>query len=98
MNTIDLERLRAIGLSATLEQRARALAEADSGTALAPMRVTTIHRSGLALSDGRTVRAARALPHLLRPGADALAVGDWVLAACDAAGDLWVREHVEPTS
>jgi ribosome biogenesis GTPase / thiamine phosphate phosphatase len=98
LNIIDFERLRAIGLNDTLEQRARAAAETHDGTALALMRITTIHRSGLELSDGAAVRAGRALPRLLRAGADALAVGDWVLAGIDATGDFWVREQIAPTS
>ncbi|HEV7576156.1 MAG TPA: ribosome small subunit-dependent GTPase A [Caldimonas sp.] len=68
--------------------------------ALALMRVIAVHRTALQLHDGRTVRAARILPRLLRDaaGAGALAVGDWVLVGIDAAADLWVRARVEPTS
>ena len=98
MNSNDLERLRAIGLNDTLAERVRAAAAAHGGARLAPMRITTVHRNGLALSDGENVRAARALPRLLKPGADALAVGDWVLADVDGAGDCWVRERIAPTS
>ena len=98
MNTLDFDRLRAIGLSETLALRARAAAEAHGSAALALMRVTTIHRSGLELSDGDAVRAGRVLPRLLRAAAEALAVGDWVLVEADPAGDLWVREQIAPTS
>ncbi|HEX4235456.1 MAG TPA: GTPase RsgA, partial [Caldimonas sp.] len=98
MNDIDFDRLRAIGLNDALAQRASAAAAAQRGTDLVPMRITTVHRSSLELSDGVDVRAARALPRLLRSGVDALAVGDWVLVGADTAGDLWVREQIAPTS
>ena len=97
MNNIDFDRLHAVGLNETLAARAHAAASAHAEH-LAPMRITTIHRAGLELSDGDVVHAARALPRLLRGGADALAVGDWVLVAADASGDLWVREQVAPLS
>jgi ribosome biogenesis GTPase len=99
MNNVDCDRLRAIGLNDALALRVGAAAAAHHGTdLLVPMRITAVHRSSLELSDGADVRAARALPRLLRSGADALAVGDWVLAAVDAAGDLWVRDQIAPTS
>jgi ribosome biogenesis GTPase len=104
MINFDFELLRGIGLSETLAQRARATAEAerdDSGAAtLALMRVTAVHRTTVQLHDGRAVRAARVLPRLLRgdDGADAIAVGDWVLVGADAAADPWVHARVEPTS
>jgi len=98
LNTPDFDRLRAIGLNETIALRARAAADAHGSAALALMRITTIHRAGLELSDGDAVCAGRALPRLLRAGADALAVGDWVLVEADPAGDLWVREQIAPTS
>src|SRR4051794_5367381 len=104
MINFDFELLSAIGLSEALARRARdaADAERDAGTAaaLALMRVTAVHRTTVQLHDGRAVRTARVLQRLLRgdDGAPALAVGDWALATADAAGDLWVRARVEPTS
>jgi ribosome biogenesis GTPase len=104
MINFDFKLLSAIGLSETLAQRARDAAEAerdtDGGAALALMRVTAVHRTTVQLHDGRAARTARVLPRLQRgdDGADALAVGDWALVGADAAGDLWVRVRVEPSS
>jgi ribosome biogenesis GTPase len=97
LNDIDFDRLRAVGLTETLAERARAAAALHSEH-LALLRISCVHRAALELSDGAAVRTARVLPRLLHPGADALAVGDWVLAATAAAGELWVRERIEPTS
>jgi len=89
MHNFECDRLAAIGLSETLAARARAAADALGATDIALFRITVVHRAGLVLSDGERALTARAVPRLLRSGADALAVGDWVLAASDAAGDLW---------
>jgi ribosome biogenesis GTPase len=98
MHNFDSDRLAAIGLSETLAARARTAADALGAANVALFRITVVHRAGLELSDGERILAARAVPRLLRGGADALAVGDWVLAAPDAAGDLWVHHQVVPTS
>ena len=104
MINFDFELLRGIGLSETLAQRARdgAAAERDDsdGTPLALMRVTAVHRASVQLHDGRAAHDARVRPRLLRgdDGADAIAVGDWVLVGADAAADPWVRARLEPTS
>jgi len=104
MINIDFELLSGIGLSEALAQRSRDAADAhhddDGDTQLALMRVTAVHRTTVQVHDGRSVRAARVLPRLLRgdDGAGAIAVGDWVLVGADDAGDLWVRVRVEPTS
>jgi len=94
MHNFDSDRLAAIGLSETLAARARTAADALGAANVALFRITVVHRAGLELSDGERILAARAVPRLLRGGADALAVGDWVLAAPDAAGDLWVHHQV----
>jgi len=98
MPNFECDRLAAIGLSETVAARAHAAADALGATDVALYRITVVHRAGLELSDGDRVVSARALPRLLRGGADALAVGDWALAAPDAAGDLWVHHQVAPTS
>jgi ribosome biogenesis GTPase len=100
MIAFDFDLLQAIGLSDTLAQRAGEAASADPAPSLALMRVTTIHRATVGLHDGRAPRSARVLPRLLRgdDDSDELAVGDWVLVAPDDAGDLWVRERLEPTT
>jgi ribosome biogenesis GTPase / thiamine phosphate phosphatase len=106
MINFDFELLSGIGLSETLAQRALDAADAesgaepDAGAGLALMRVTAVHRVSVQLHDGRACRAGRVLPRLLRgdDGADALAVGDWVLVGLDPAADPWVRARVQPTS
>ena len=100
MINFDFELLRGIGLSGTLAQRAREAADADAAASLALMRVTAVHRTTVQLHDGRATHAARVLPRLLRgdDGADAIAVGDWVLVGADAAADPWVRTRVAPTT
>lgn len=59
------------------------------------MRVVEVQREHLLLHDGQYSWRARALPRVLQglqADADALAVGDWVLARPDAHGDLWVHQ------
>lgn len=103
MIDLDFERLRSMGLTPALASqavlRAEALACADAGCRL--MRLTEVHRETVQVHDGESERAARALPRLLRQLADdesALAVGDWVLAAFDAHGQLWLHDRVPPQS
>ncbi|MCW5633902.1 MAG: ribosome small subunit-dependent GTPase A [Rubrivivax sp.] len=63
------------------------------------MRVAEVHREGLVLHDGVREHAARQLPALrqaLAAEADALAVGDWVLARRNAHGEWWVDERLPP--
>jgi ribosome biogenesis GTPase / thiamine phosphate phosphatase len=63
------------------------------------LRVTEVHRDSLTLHDGTQSHAARQLPALrtrLNSADDALAVGDWVLAARNAHGQWWVQERVPP--
>lgn len=100
MLDFDFERLRSMGLTAALASQAAALAAAmadDPAPRL--MRLTVLHRETLRLHDGEREFDARSLPRLARRLADdddMLAVGDWVLAAPDAHGDLWVHERVPP--
>jgi ribosome biogenesis GTPase len=71
------------------------------GSPAALHRVTEVQRDALTLHDGRTEHPARALPALLESlagQADALAVGDWVIAHRDAWGQWWVRRRVPPRS
>ncbi|MBV9889276.1 MAG: ribosome small subunit-dependent GTPase A [Rhizobacter sp.] len=98
MHHLDCDRLAAIGLGETLAARARAAATTLGASDVALLRITVVHRFGLELSDGVRTFAARAVPRLLRGTAEALAVGDWVLATPDGGGDLWVHERVAPTS
>jgi ribosome biogenesis GTPase len=90
-------RLRAIGLTPALLQRVTALAAATPGAQ--PMRVLEVHREHLLLHDGAADHLARPLPALrqrLNTEADALAVGDWVLASTNRHGERWVVERVPP--
>lgn len=92
------ERLRAIGFSPALVPQLNAMAAEAIDGAL-PMRVTEVQREGLGLHDGRARHDGRLLPALrtrLAEAGDAVAVGDWVLACCNAFGEWWVHERVPP--
>jgi len=72
---------------------------ADSGFDPYLLRVVEVHRDSLTLHDGLSAFPARALPALhtrLLDQADALAVGDWVLARRNALGEWWAFERVPP--
>lgn len=98
MMQLDFERLRSMGLTPALANQAMACAAPlDQTLPLAAMRLTVLHRETVQLHDGEAVHTARVLPRLTRLLADeedALAVGDWVLAAPDAHGQCWVHERV----
>lgn len=67
--------------------------------ALQLRRVVEVQREHVLLHDGDTSTAARALPRLivaLQQQADALAVGDWVLARPDDWQRWWVHARVPP--
>jgi ribosome biogenesis GTPase len=106
MIDIDFARLRSLGLTPALAQRAVALAlgdatPGDDPPALDLLRLTEVHRDAVRLHDGADDLAARVLPRLTRTLTDdatALAVGDWVLAATDAHGQVWVHARVPPLS
>jgi ribosome biogenesis GTPase len=90
------ERLAAIGLTADLAARARALAPIHpDATALG--RVVAVHRAAVRWHDGRAERTARLATPLARAldaEGEPLAVGDWVLLD----GDGRVRARVPPAS
>ena len=108
MIEIPFERLRSLGLTPALAQRAAAAADEiedgaghDGRIPLQLMRVTEVHRETLRVHDGTEEQSARVLPRLMRQLIDdesALAVGDWVLVASDAHGQPWVRARVPPLS
>jgi ribosome biogenesis GTPase len=63
------------------------------------LRVTEVQRDRLKLHDGHREYGARMLPALvqaLQIADDALAVGDWVHAACDTFRQWWVGARVPP--
>jgi ribosome biogenesis GTPase len=100
MIAIEYELLSALGLTPALANQAAALAAAE-GRMYEMLRITAVHRSTVGAHDGRAERSARALPRLtrtLQEEGTALAVGDWVLAACDGAGQTWVEARVPPSS
>lgn len=98
IDTLDFQRLRAIGLTPPMVQQLLALTPSEEdGQRL--MRVTEVQREGLTLHDGLAEHAARVLPallHRLQAEGDALAVGDWVRAAADGYRQWWVHERVPP--
>jgi len=103
MIEIPFERLRALGLTPALAQRAAAAAAAldDISPAAQLMRLTEVHRETVQLHGADGERSARVLPRLARALADdetALAVGDWVLAVIDTHRQAWVHERVPPLS
>ncbi len=105
-----LARLQGIGLNPSLQRAVlQTLSEHDDDhrstdpdarpCALEPWRVVEVQRSHVLLHDGRAACSARLLPKVVRAlldHDDAVAVGDWVLAAPDAQGDVWVHARVPP--
>lgn len=100
MIDIHFERLRTLGLTPALANLAASMAaSADDSPALELLRLTEVHRDAVRLHDGADELTARVLPRVTRTLAlDAvmLAVGDWVLAATDAHGQVWVHARVPP--
>jgi len=106
MIDIQFERLRALGLTPALAHAAAVLAleheaaaSSDDSPALELLRLTEVQRDSLRLHDGADELMARVLPRLTRTLANQgamLAVGDWVLAATDAHGRIWVQARVPP--
>lgn len=100
MTESDYTALACVGLTPAALQRAAPLMEATDAPCRLE-RVVEVHREGVRLHDGRCERAARLLLRLTRELAceeEALAVGDWVLAADDSCGDAWVHARVPPLS
>jgi ribosome biogenesis GTPase len=101
----DFALLSSLGLTPALASRALQLtddAHTNPGTGrLQLVRITEVHRETLVVHDGHCDRPARALPRLIRALADertAVAVGDWVIAAADAHGALWIEQRVPPST
>ncbi len=96
--------LAAIGLVPAIAHQATALVpllnlSTDAGQAPRLLRVTEVQRDSLQLHDGEHTHRARARPALLtrlQGEADAIAVGDWVLATHNDLGEWWVHERVPP--
>jgi ribosome biogenesis GTPase len=106
MIEIAFERLRTLGLTPALANRAAAAADSnpdsdDASAARHLMRLTEVHRETVRVTDGVHDHSARVLPRLMRAltgDATALAVGDWVLVATDPHDQTWVHAQVPPVS
>jgi ribosome biogenesis GTPase len=100
MIDIHFERLRSLGLTPALANLAASVAaSSDDSPELELLRLTEVHRDAVRLHDGVDELTGRVLPRLTRRLADEgamLAVGDWVLAATDAHGQIWVHARVPP--
>lgn len=95
--TVAVAQLQAIGLTPAILGQLRHLA--PPGPAAQLLRITEVQRDSVQLHDGLHQHRARALPALLQAlehDADALAVGDWVLADRNALGEWWVHTRVPP--
>ena len=91
--------LRRWGLKPAQMQQAVMAAAGHPGSRL--LRVTQVQRETLLAHDGQAERPLRqqpALRHRLEDAADAIAAGDWVLAADDGFGGLWAHERLAPLS
>src|SRR5205823_14191679 len=98
MIDIDFEKLRAIGLTPPVASRLAAL---DTPEGARVMRAIETQRDCCTLHDGDDETRARMLPrlvHELQSQADALVVGDWVIAQRDAAGDWWIVQRAAPVT
>lgn len=93
--TTDLhDRLRPIGYSNFVGQNLAQLPTTGSA-----MRILEVHRDSAVVHDGTEERRAHLLPSTARELAargDQLAVGDWVLAAGDDNGGLWIAARMAP--
>ena len=99
IDSLDASPLRHIGLSAAVLQSLARLDGADPDARL--MRVTEVQRDALHLHDGEREYPGRALPALLQAlaaQADALAVGDWVLATRNVHGQWWAGHRLLPVT
>lgn len=98
MINFDFESLRCIGMTPAMAQHL-ALQPATEGGPFTLMRLTEVHRDSVRVHDGHAERSVRVLPRTTRELEEtdtALAVGDWVLAACDAHADWWVHAQLPP--
>ncbi|MBI5276873.1 MAG: ribosome small subunit-dependent GTPase A [Burkholderiales bacterium] len=99
MTDFAFERLRPFGLTNAIVNRLGLHDPAADAHRL--MRVMETQRDEFTLHDGSAEHSARAIPRLvlaLQAQETALTIGDWVLAAADAQGDLWIHERIEPVT
>jgi ribosome biogenesis GTPase / thiamine phosphate phosphatase len=97
IDSTSIARLRAIGLTQPVLQQ---LAEQPPPEEAAELRrIVEVQREHVMLHDGDSETPARVLPALraeLQHRCDALAVGDWVLAAPNPWGQWWVQRRLPP--
>jgi len=99
IDNLFFARLRAIGLTPALFSSIAELPAIDTPQRL--MRVVEVQRDGVVAHDGDAEHRARTLPALhteLADAGDALAVGDWVLAECNAFSEWWLVLRVPPAN
>ena len=95
----SFDRLRRVGLTPAVVQQFLSLSAPCAQPIL--LRVTEVQREGLLLHDGLAEQAGRMLPALrtaLAEQADAIAVGDWVVAEHRAHGECWVHQRLPPSN
>jgi ribosome biogenesis GTPase len=104
MSFLAQPRLAAIGLVPAIAHQAAGLVNSQphvgvpAGETLL-LRVTEVQRESLQVHDGKQPQRARARHALLarlQAEADAIAVGDWVLATRNDLGECWVHDRVPP--
>jgi ribosome biogenesis GTPase len=96
LDSHDLDALRGIGLRPPFDARLATLSATEC-----LHRVAEVHRDAVLLHDGKTLRRARlraALRTRLDDEDDEVAVGDWVVAECNAFGEWWVDDRLPPCS
>jgi ribosome biogenesis GTPase len=92
MIDFDYEALRCIGLNNTIIARLADTSGCAPGSRLC--RITEYQRNRITLHDGSAEFSARALPRLL---ADTpLCVGDWIIAATNPLGEVWISQRLSP--
>jgi ribosome biogenesis GTPase / thiamine phosphate phosphatase len=95
-----LLRLQSIGLKpVSLNRLHQHFAHSEEADLPALLRLVEVQREHLVLHDGQHTLRARPLPAVLQglaAHADALAVGDWVLARQNALSEWWVVHRLPP--
>lgn len=99
MIAFDFAQLRLIGLQQAIASAATQLDISSPAAQL--MRVCAVHRDSIIVHDGLLEHPAQVLPrllHELQAQETILAVGDWVAAAHDGRGTLWITAHLSPVT
>jgi ribosome biogenesis GTPase len=94
MIDFDYAALRRIGLNNTIISRLAEASDCPPGSRLC--RITEYQRDRVTLHDGVSEFPARALPRVLAE--TALCVGDWVIAATNPFGEMWISQRLSPVN